>query len=81
MVFACKVSRCLRSTLGSLAGVEGQAVRVGLESNNSALGEVEDISRNGLFEVRVSGDTIQSKEGVEISSAPGTSLSLSLERT
>lgn len=56
-----KVSQCLRSTLCSLAGVKSQAIRVGRESNDGALGEVEDVSRNGLFEARVSGESQFSK--------------------
>lgn len=38
----------LGSSLSALAGVEGEAVAVGGEGDDTALGEVEDITRDGL---------------------------------
>jgi len=47
-LFAFHVSVNLGCTLLALASVEGQAVGVGLEGNNAALGKVENITSNGV---------------------------------
>lgn len=44
----------LCGALLALASVEGQAIGVGLEGDHAALGEIEDITSNGLEIIPVS---------------------------